>query len=157
MNMGNVHIQVTDSAGDLLPCRLHIKQTNGDCWMPPDVLDPRYTDTDAPALLLPGHYNRYLHLCHGVDLQSMHLNTGSAAIPVPAGAVQVFLRAAMSLFLSPISSRSRRTKRFTGIMFYTVRSTCRHGVGTGGICRHCSFAITKKSNKIRINCLYTYS
>ncbi len=89
--MGNLHIQVTDSAGHLIPCRLHIKQTNGDCWMPPDVLDPRYTDTDAPALLLPGHYNRYLHLCHGVDLQSMHLNTGSAVIPVPAGVLQVFL------------------------------------------------------------------
>jgi hypothetical protein len=41
--------------------------------------------------LLPDHYSRYLHLCHGAKLQSIHLNQGRAEISVPAGEVEIFL------------------------------------------------------------------
>lgn len=91
MNLGILHLHVTDSDGRRMPCRVHIKQADGACWVPPDVRDPHYSDDEAPALLLPGHYNRYLHLCHGVELQSVHLNNGLADIPVPAGMLQIFL------------------------------------------------------------------
>lgn len=89
--LGVLKIKVTDDSGNLLPCRLHIKQQSGACWMPPDVRDPRYTDAEAPDLNLPGHYSRYLHLCHGTNLQSVHLNHGEAQIPVPIGELQLFL------------------------------------------------------------------
>jgi hypothetical protein len=62
MNERYLDIKVTDSAGHLIPCRLHLKQADGSCWLPPDVRHPTYTATEAPDLLLPGHYDRYLHL-----------------------------------------------------------------------------------------------
>ena len=83
--------RVADSAGNPLPCRLHIKQVDGTCWVPPDVRDPEYSETHAPDLLLSAHYDRYLHVCHGANLQSIHLSRGSATFPVPTGEVQVFL------------------------------------------------------------------
>lgn len=90
-DQGRLNIRVADQTGRLLPCRLHIKQKDGSCWMPPDVRDPTYTETEAPPLLLPGHFSRYLHLCHGVDLKSVHLNHGAAEFPVPSGELQIFL------------------------------------------------------------------
>ena len=40
-------IRVTDSSGNLMPCRLHIKRPDGSCWIPPDVRDPKYADAEA--------------------------------------------------------------------------------------------------------------
>ncbi|MBI4531688.1 MAG: CehA/McbA family metallohydrolase, partial [Candidatus Latescibacteria bacterium] len=100
---GLLSIRVTDESGSLSPCRLHIKQPDGSCWIPQDVRDPTYTESDAPDLLLPGHYSRYLHLCHGANLQSVHLTHGSAQIPVPAGRLQVFVARGHEFL--PISDR----------------------------------------------------
>jgi len=89
--MGVLRIKVADVSGALIPCRLHIKRSDGSCWIPPDLRDPKYSETEAPDLLLPGHYSRYLHLCHSANLQSVHLNRGSAEIGVPAGELKIFL------------------------------------------------------------------
>ena len=88
---GMLKIKVTDEEGNLMPCRLHMKQQDGSCWIPPDVREPKYTDSEAPDLHLPSHYSRYLHLCQETNLQSVHLNHGSAQIPVPVGELQLFL------------------------------------------------------------------
>ena len=88
---GVLDIQVVDQSGDLMPCRLHIKQADGSCWVPADGVNPECSETEAPDLLLPVHYNRYLHVCHGVDLQSVHLNHGSATLSIPAGELTLML------------------------------------------------------------------
>ena len=88
---GVLKIKVTDEEGNLMPCRLHLKQQDGSCWTPPDIQEPKYTDSEAPDLHLPNHYSRYLHLCQETNLQSVHLNHGSAQIPVPVGELQLFL------------------------------------------------------------------
>ncbi|OGG51798.1 MAG: hypothetical protein A3F84_20255 [Candidatus Handelsmanbacteria bacterium RIFCSPLOWO2_12_FULL_64_10] len=54
-------------------------------------------------MLLPNHYDRYLHLCHDAGLQSVHLNRGTAEIPVPAGVLQLFLARGHEFI--PISDR----------------------------------------------------
>lgn len=86
-----IDVQVTDVSGRLLPCRLHLKRPDGTCWLPPDVRDPRYTETESPDFILPGHYQRYLHLCQGNPLQSLHLTRGAARIPVPAERLRLFV------------------------------------------------------------------
>ncbi len=90
-SQGTLTIRVTDNAGNSLPCRLHIKQVDDTCWVPPDVRNPEYSETHAPDLVLSAHYDRYLHVCHGANLQAIHLSRGSATFPVPTGEVQVFL------------------------------------------------------------------
>lgn len=100
---GKLKIRITDAEGNLVPCRLHIKQPDGSCWMPPDAPDPRYTETEAPDLLLPSHYDRYLHLCHDAGLQSVHLNRGAAEIPAPTGVLQLLLARGHEFI--PISDR----------------------------------------------------
>ena len=86
-----LHLEVADEDGHALPCRLHIKLADGSCWVPEDTGHTEYSETAAPDLLLPGHYNRYLHIAHGNNLQSVHLNNASANIGLPAGEVQVML------------------------------------------------------------------
>ena len=88
---GTLKLRVVDAAGQTLPCRLHIKQADGSCWLPPDLRDPKYSETEAPDLLLPAHYDRYLHVVHGQDLRSVHLNHGAANLPVPPGKLRIFL------------------------------------------------------------------
>ena len=102
-NESILNIKVNDASGHPLPCRLHLKKADDSCWLPPDVTAPEYSEDTAPDLLLPDHFNRYLHLCHGVQLQSVHLNHGAASIPVPAGEVQLFL--ARGHEYAPISDR----------------------------------------------------
>lgn len=88
---GELNIRVADDAGNPLPCRLHIKQADGSCWVPEDAGYAEYAETEAPDLLLPAHYSRYLHLCHGTELQSVHLNNGAAKLSLPAGEVKLLL------------------------------------------------------------------
>lgn len=90
---GSLNLKVTDVNGNPMPCRVHIKQKDGTCWVPPDVRDPIYTDAFAPDLLLPTHYIRYLHLCQGLcqNLKSVHLNHGSAEMAVPADELQIHI------------------------------------------------------------------
>ena len=89
--MGVLSIKVKDGSGELMPCRLHLKQRDGSCVTPMDMCDPKYTESEAPDLLLPSHYDRYLHRCQGGQLQSLHLNHGRAQIPVSAGSLTIFL------------------------------------------------------------------
>ncbi len=89
MEQGTLMIRVTDDTGDLLPCRLHIKQADGSCWTPEEK--GSFTGADSPDLVLPNHYDRYLHVCHGTDLQSTHLSSGAASLSIPAGAIQLYL------------------------------------------------------------------
>ncbi len=100
---GALNLRVTDPAGNPLPCRLHIKGPDGACFVPPDVRNPEYSEAEAPDLLLPGHYTRYLHVCHGTPLQSVHLNHGAAKVSVPAGELRLFL--ARGHEFAPISDR----------------------------------------------------
>ena len=102
-SQGEFKICVTDISGNALPCRIHIKQPDGSTWMPPDVRDPKYSETEAPEILLPGHYDRYLHLAHGGNLESVHLNHGTASFPVPEGEVQLFI--ARGHEFSPVTDR----------------------------------------------------
>ncbi|MDP6360270.1 MAG: hypothetical protein QF473_34460, partial [Planctomycetota bacterium] len=84
-------ISVTDISGKPLPCRIHLKQADGTAWLPPDVAEPVYSEKEAPDLLHSSHYDRYLHLCHDANLESLHLNHGAATLPIPNGQIQVFL------------------------------------------------------------------
>lgn len=88
---GTLRLQAADDTGAPVPCRVHIKLADGACFVPADVADPQYSASSAPDLLLPGHYRRYLHLCHGVELQSVHLNHGAADLTVPAGELAIYL------------------------------------------------------------------
>jgi hypothetical protein len=86
-----LNLRVTDSAGRPLPCRLHLKLPDGSCFVPADAPDRRYTATAAPDLLLPSHFDPYLHLARGLGLQSAHLNHGVARLSVPSGRLRVYL------------------------------------------------------------------
>lgn len=83
-------IRITDaSKNELVPCRLHIKLHNGDCWLPRDVDTSPCTETTAPDLLLASHHDRYLNVCQGADIQSVHLPHGKAELNVPPGEITV--------------------------------------------------------------------
>ena len=81
-----LRIRVRDAAmNQRVPCRLHIKLADGSCWMPEEPREARYSETDAPDLLLPSHLDRYLNICQGADIRSVHLNHGEADLDVPPG------------------------------------------------------------------------
>lgn len=85
-------IEVADAAtGQLIPCRIHIKLADGSCWQPADPPEATYTETAAPDLLLPSHYDRYLNIRQGADIRSVHLNHGRAELDVPAGPVALYI------------------------------------------------------------------
>ena len=85
-----LRIRVTDAlTKQLVPCRLHIKLADGSCWTPQDEGDSTYTESEAPDLLLPAHFDRYLNVCQGADIRSIHLTRGEAELDVPPGEVAV--------------------------------------------------------------------
>ncbi|MEW6359351.1 MAG: CehA/McbA family metallohydrolase [Planctomycetota bacterium] len=87
-----LRIRVSDAAtGQPIPCRLHIKLADGSCWLPDETGDATYTEEEAPDLLLPSHFRRYLHICEKYDIRSIHLNHGEAELDVPAGKVTVHI------------------------------------------------------------------
>jgi len=116
---GTLKIRVTDEGGVELPCRLHIKLADGTCLVPADDDDPHYSPESAPDLLLPGHYRRYLHLCHGTELQSLHLNHGTAAVPAPEGELEIYLSRGHEFM--PITDRVRISADATSVKEYALR------------------------------------
>lgn len=74
-----------------VPCRIHIKLADGSCWRPERHETSAYTESAAPDLLLPGHFERYLNICQGADIRSIHLNHGKAELDVPPGLVTLYI------------------------------------------------------------------
>ena len=105
-----LRIQVTDAGtGKLTPCRLHIRLADGSCWVPAQAGEPVYTETVAPDLLLPSHFDHGLHICEGADIQSVHLNHGRATLSAPPGPVEI--RIAKGHEYVPVTERFRMTEQ----------------------------------------------
>ena len=64
---------------------IHIKRADGSCYLPPAEANPPFPRGMAPPIILPNHFRENLHVCRQADIRSIHLTTGEATFPVPAG------------------------------------------------------------------------
>ncbi len=87
-----LHIEVRDGiTKELIPSRIHIKRPDGTCYAPSSGIEEEFSGEQAPQLVLPVHFRKNLHLCQGADIQSVHLTTGEAVFPVPAGELTLYV------------------------------------------------------------------
>ena len=87
-----LRIQVSDAhAHTPVPCRVHLKLADGSCWMPGAASETVFAHTSAPDVILPSHFDRYLNICQGADIRSIHLTRGEADLDVPPGQVTLYL------------------------------------------------------------------
>ena len=87
-----LHIKVRDGiTKELVPARIHIKRPDGTCYAPPSEIAEEFSGEQAPQLVLPVHFRENLHICKGIDIQSVHLTIGEAVFPVPAGELTLYV------------------------------------------------------------------
>lgn len=87
-----LHLTVRDAASKRsLPARIHLKRPDSPCYLPPAGVEDSFDDGEAPEVILPHHFRKNLHLCQSVDIRSMHLTTGKATIPIPAGECTLYV------------------------------------------------------------------
>ena len=81
-----LHVTVRDALTKRpMPARIHIKRADGTCYLPAAETERRFSARHVPAVILPEHFRDRLHVCQETDIRSMHLSTGEATFPVPAG------------------------------------------------------------------------
>lgn len=87
-----LNVRVRDATTkQLIPARIHIKRPDGMCYLPPPAIGDRFDRKHTPQVVLPSHFRKNLHLCSGADIQSVHLTTGEASFPVPAGKLTIYV------------------------------------------------------------------
>lgn len=78
-------------SGRAVPARIHLKRPDGSCYLPPETQESRFDGKHAPPYVLPMHFHKNLHLCKQFHLQSTHLTSGEAEIPLPPGEWRLFV------------------------------------------------------------------
>ena len=105
-----LHLKVSDKkTGRLMPARMHIKQTGGNCYVPP-AKNPEKPG-QLPSVITPPLFRKNLRLCQKIDIQSSQLSTGEAVFPVPAGKLTIFIARGYDWhpFVKTVSARSGET------------------------------------------------
>jgi hypothetical protein len=87
-----LNIKIRDGTGKgLVPARIHVKQQDGSCYLPPVGTREEFADLHVPEVILPSHFRKNLHLCRGADIRSAHLAKGESSFPVPAGKLTIYV------------------------------------------------------------------